>query len=101
VAEFSIEQGGAGLVARGELTFATARAARAAGQRALLAVSSASVPIDCSGVTKADSAGLAVLLDWLGAAKSSGKTLRFDQLPNAIVAIAQISELDELLVPAG
>jgi phospholipid transport system transporter-binding protein len=101
VAEFSIEQGSAGLVACGELTFATARVARAAGQRALLAVSSAVVPIDCAGVTKADSAGLAVLLDWLGTAKAGGKTLRFDHLPNAIVAIAQISELDELLVPAA
>jgi phospholipid transport system transporter-binding protein len=101
VAEFSIEQGGAGLVARGELTFATARAARAAGQRALLSVSSAVVPIDCAGVTKADSAGLAVLLDWLGAAKSGGKMLRFEHLPSAIVAIAQISELEELLVAAA
>jgi phospholipid transport system transporter-binding protein len=45
----------------------------------------------------ADSAGLAVLLDWLSAAKSAGRSLRYAHLPQELVALARISEVDELL----
>jgi phospholipid transport system transporter-binding protein len=45
----------------------------------------------------ADSAGLAVLLDWLSAAKRAGRSLRYAHLPEDLVALARISEVDELL----
>ncbi len=83
----------------GELTFATAREARGTGQRLLRAQPpNQTIRVDCSGIEKSDSAGLAVLLDWLGTARSAGQRLAYTNLPAQIIAIAEISELDELLV---
>ncbi len=53
------------VVVTGELTFASARDARQLGLLVLESSRAARLIIDCSGVTRADSAGLAVLLDWL------------------------------------
>ena len=53
------------VVVTGELTFASARDARQLGAVVLEGSRAQSVVIDCGGVTRADSAGLAVLLDWM------------------------------------
>ena len=53
--------------------------------------------VDCRGITASDSAGLTVLLDWLALAKKEGRSLRFLNLPQGLLAIAKISEVDELL----
>ena len=53
------------IAVHGPLTFATARRALALGRELLGASAAHAVEIDCSGVTAGDSAGLAVLLDWL------------------------------------
>ena len=82
-------------VAQGQLTFATARGARQQGLTALRGAGP--VEIDCGAVSLADSAGLAVLLDWLSAAKGAGQALRYTHLPEDLVALARISEVDELL----
>jgi phospholipid transport system transporter-binding protein len=82
--------------AEGPLTFATARAARLVGLEALQSTA-APREIDCAGVTLADSAGLAVLLDWLAAAKLSGHSLKFTALPKDLMVLARISELEALL----
>jgi phospholipid transport system transporter-binding protein len=84
------------LAAQGPLTFTTACAARLAGLEAL-AAPSASLEIDCAGVTVADSAGLAVLLDWLAAAKLSRHALKYTGLPQDLTALARISEVEQLL----
>ena len=83
--------------ARGPLTFATARAARELGLAAFGAASGQKIDIDCSGITSSDSAGMAVLLDWLAFAKRSGRSMHFDSLPQQVQAIAQISDVLELL----
>jgi phospholipid transport system transporter-binding protein len=82
----------------GELTFATAREARLLGVKALSATSAAKLVVDCSGVSRGDSAGLAVVLDWLGWARQNQRELRLANLPLAILAIARISEVDDLLL---
>jgi phospholipid transport system transporter-binding protein len=84
------------LIAHGPLTFATARAARRAGLAALQG-HPAATRIDCSQLTACDSAGLAVLLDWLGAAKLAGRGLRLSGLPDSALALARISEIQGLL----
>ena len=53
------------IVVTGELTFASARDARQLGVLVLEGSRAERIVIDCGGVTRADSAGLAVLLDWL------------------------------------
>jgi phospholipid transport system transporter-binding protein len=89
--------GEARLAARGPLTFATARAAREQGLRTLAAATAHTLEVDCSGVTHADSAGLAVLLDWLGALRRAGRALRYTHLPAGLIALGRISEVEELL----
>lgn len=88
------------LLAAGPLTFATARAACARGEAVMSASGAAqeiAQEIDCSGVTHADSAGLAVLIAWLGMAKRAGRRLRYTHLPQGLTALASISDLAELL----
>ena len=85
----------------GELTFASAREARQLGVLVLEGSRADRIVIDCAGVTRADSAGLAVLLDWLawGRRRSHGVTL--ENLPASLIAIARISEVDGLLQAAS
>ena len=86
---------------RGELTFATARQARETGLRVLDAQRGERIVVDCAAVTRADSAGLAVLLDWLAWGRRQKRIVSLQNLPASLVAIARISEVDELLSEAG
>jgi len=81
----------------GELTFASAREARQLGVLVLEGSRAERIVIDCSGVTRADSAGLAVLLDWLAWGRRKSRVVRLENLPASLVAIAKISEVDGLL----
>jgi phospholipid transport system transporter-binding protein len=81
----------------GELTFATARNARQSGVVVLEGSSARAIVIDCQGVTRADSAGLAVLLEWLAWGRRKSRTLTLENLPASLIAIARISEVDGLL----
>lgn len=95
---FEIVSGADGkLQVRGALTFATARRAREEGLAVFTASEARELEVDCRGITASDSAGLTVLLDWLALAKQQGRSLRFLNLPQGLLAIAKISEVDELL----
>jgi phospholipid transport system transporter-binding protein len=85
------------LQVRGALTFATARRARAAALTALAERGGPALEVDCGAVTASDSAGLAVLIDWLCLAKRQGRSIHFVNLPAPIRAVAQISEVEALL----
>lgn len=94
----SISEAQAGrLAVVGELTFASARQARQLGTAALESAKSPDIVIDCAGVTRADSAGLAVLLDWLSWGRRQSRGVRLENLPDSLLAIARISEVDGLL----
>lgn len=54
--------------------------------------------IDLSRVTEADSAGLAVLVEWLASARARGATIRYECVPAQILAVARISDLESLLL---
>jgi phospholipid transport system transporter-binding protein len=83
--------------ARGALTFANARSARSEGLHALRTSSARDLAVDCSGITRSDSAGLAVLLDWLAAMKREGRPLCFANLPTSLLAVARISGVEQML----
>jgi phospholipid transport system transporter-binding protein len=89
------------IVVTGELTFATARDARQLGVLVLESSRAPHMVIDCGGVTRADSAGLSVLLDWLAWGRRKSRTVTLENLPASLVAIARISEVDGLLTAAG
>lgn len=64
----------------------------------------ASVDIDLAGVDSANSAGLALLLEWMDLARASGARLTYRNLPESLARIAAVSNLDTLLPmadPAG
>lgn len=65
--------------------------------RGLFATSSA-ISIDLGGVTKVDSAGLALLLEWLRWGSAEGRTVRFTALPEKLLAIARLSGVEDMLV---
>ncbi len=95
---FRLAPGGSGrLLAEGPLTFASARGARELGLDAIEAAAGGALLIDCQGVTASDSAGLAVLLDWLAAARAQGRSLRYAHVPQGLAALGRISEVNELL----
>jgi phospholipid transport system transporter-binding protein len=57
----------------------------------------ASLQVDMSGVDKADSAGLALLLEWKAQAAARGASISYTGIPRSLVAIARTSEVSELL----
>ncbi len=85
------------IVVTGELTFATARDARELGLKVLESSRAERLAIDCAAVTRADSAGLAALLDWLAWGRRKSRAVSLENLPASLLAIARISELDGLL----
>ncbi len=84
---------------RGALTFATAGEVWASGERELAACAEGPIEIDCSGIEAADSAALAVLVEWLAWAHRHGRSLHLQGLPRTLIDIARISELEALLQP--
>jgi phospholipid transport system transporter-binding protein len=83
--------------AQGPLTFASARRAYEQGAAMLTHAATSKLEIDCRGITVSDSAGLAVLLEWLSVAKRAGRSLRYTQLPQGLAALSRISDVEELL----
>lgn len=53
--------------------------------------------IDLGGVSRADSAGVALLVAWLGQARRRQQPLRFINLPAQMQAIIRVTDLEELL----
>jgi phospholipid transport system transporter-binding protein len=89
------------ITVQGELTFGTARDARTLGILVLEGSRAERIVIDCGGVSRADSAGLAVLLDWLSWGRKRSRPVSLANLPDSLLAIARISEVDSLLTAAG
>ena len=86
------------LLVSGELVFASAAELL---QRAdgLLAGGSP-LTIDLAAVGDCDSAGLALLLEWLDLGRQRGITVRYRNIPDALLGIARLSNVVELIAPA-
>jgi phospholipid transport system transporter-binding protein len=54
--------------------------------------------IDLQQVTAGDSAGLALLLEWLSVARAAQRSLRYENMPAQLQQLARLSEVEELLV---
>jgi phospholipid transport system transporter-binding protein len=81
------------------LRFATVLEARARGLAILHAAGAGAgdITFDLQGVGEADSAGLALLVDWLASARAAGRTLRYAQVPGQLRALAKLSDVEPLL----
>jgi phospholipid transport system transporter-binding protein len=82
----------------GSLHFSTVSALLTAGVAAI--TDGRAAVIDLSSVTASDSAGLALLIEWLSVAKAANHPLRFENIPSQLQQLARLSEVEELLVPA-
>jgi len=78
------------------LRFATVAGLRRQGLE-LIAAAGAELTIDLSGVSAADSAGLALLIDWLARARAGHKKLLYVAPPEALRALARISDVETLI----
>jgi phospholipid transport system transporter-binding protein len=78
------------------LTFATVAALRNPGL-ALIASAKTELTIDLEAVPQVDSAGLALLIDWLGTARARSCQLRYDKPGETLLALARLSEVEPLL----
>lgn len=94
--ECSIESVGAGsFVLRGELSFDTVMGLSR--RSAKLLWQTEEVVLDLGAVTRTDSAGLALLVEWIRAARRSKKTILFRNIPAQMMAVAEVVGLDSLL----
>lgn len=96
VSEFSLKDLGDGHFAlSGEMSFDTAERILQASEQPF--EEHTRLEIDLSGVTLSDSAGLALLLEWVTWANHTVREIRFSGMPERVLAIAKTTEVDELL----
>jgi phospholipid transport system transporter-binding protein len=90
-------QGRAGV--SGPLSFATAGALLEPGAKFIQGGEADS--IDLAGVQGADSAGLALLIEWLSLAQVSGRPLRYLNIPNQLMQLARLCDVEPLISGGG
>ena len=83
----------------GSLNFATV--SQLLIQSKSLFANAAAIDIDLSAVQHADSAGLALLLEWLRYGKQVNKVVHFHGLPTQLRTLASISEVESLFGDAA
>lgn len=79
----------------GALTFDTVADAVATTQK--LFADYPALELDLSGVSASDSAGLALLIEWVRRAQRRDCRLSFSHVPEQVMAVARISDADKLL----
>jgi len=60
-----------------------------------------SLELDFGGVPEGDSAGLALLIEWVRRARKQNQPIQLKNIPRQIAALARISEVEQLLTPDG
>lgn len=80
----------------GELGFSTVPALLERG-RSMFAAGASALRLDLGGVSRADSAGLALLIEWFRAARAAGQDIVFINVPPQMFAMARVSGLDGVL----
>ncbi len=96
MSDFTLEDHGGGSFAlSGEMSFETAERILQASEKPF--AKHTSLEIDLSGVTMSDSAGLALLLEWVTWANHTVREIRYTGMPERVMAIAKTTEVDGLL----
>ncbi|MFQ5487526.1 MAG: lipid asymmetry maintenance protein MlaB [Gammaproteobacteria bacterium] len=89
-------QDGSCLRLEGVLSFATVPTIVVQGAT-MVAQCAPQVVIDLGGVERADSAGLALLVEWMRVARRRRKSIVFRAMPEQMLAMARVSDLDRIL----
>ena len=83
------------LLLRGELSMGTVP--ELLKQAHLQSGGDAPIRVDLQGVERADSAGVALLIEWQRDASRQQRSISFQNIPSQMLAIARLSGVDELL----
>ena len=100
----SVTREGGRVAVGGRLDFASAREVL---DRVSSEIESASEPVtvDLGGVTSSNSAGLALLVEWLAVGRRAGRAVRLANVPDGLVQLARVCQVDALIgaatVPAA
>ena len=90
-----VDNGAGSWLLQGELDFESVPALlRHAGARML---GNDRLEVDLKAVTRADSAGLALLVEWLRESETAGNEIVFINVPPQLLSIARVCGLDEIL----
>ncbi len=96
MSDFELRDKGEGRFAlHGAMSFATAQ--NILKQSEKLFARHDALQIDLSGVDKADSAGLALIIEWKSQASDRSANIRFRNVPESLLAIARTSEVQDLI----
>jgi phospholipid transport system transporter-binding protein len=96
VSDFEFKDlGGGNFEISGDMSFDTAEQILRASQRAFRQYEN--VRVNMSEVDKADSAGLALLLEWMSWARQGVAKIDFVAIPASVLAIANAAELKDIV----
>ncbi len=96
MSDFELEDLGEGrFKLNGDMTFDTVERILKAGEQPF--IRHTRIEIDLSGVKRSDSAGLALLLEWITWANHTVREIRFVDMPERVRAIARTTEVEPLL----
>jgi len=87
--------GGGHWLLEGELGFATVPSVLQHAGADMRGVDS--IRVDLKGVTRADSAGLALLVEWLRESERAGLPISFVNVPVQLLSIARVCGLEKIL----
>ena len=90
-----VAQGEGSYLLSGDLSFTTVTALLQ--QTRTLCNGGGSLNVDLSGVSRSDSAGVALLLEWLRLAQTQNATITFSNIPAQMWALIEVSDLDDRL----
>jgi phospholipid transport system transporter-binding protein len=93
------DQGNGRWLVTGELGYATVPELLARTARDLKG--EGALEVDLAGVTRADSAGLALLVEWTRTSVQAGREIRFTHVPAQLQSIAEVCGLEGILPLAG
>ncbi len=93
---FELEDLGDGRFAlKGDMSFVTAERILQASEEPF--EEHTRIEVDLAEIERADSAGLALLLEWITWANHTVREIRFTNMPERVLAIAKTTEVDNLL----
>jgi len=78
------------------LTFASVPLLRDGGLE-LINSASDGLTLDLAAVSTVDSAGLALLIDWLAEARRRSRALKYAEAPSTLLSLARLSDVEKLI----
>lgn len=92
--QMTVKQEGDVCHVAGSLNFETARSAL---DQVRPMIENASLTIDLDGVSDSNSAGLALMIEWVAIGRSAGNEVSFARVPDGLMQLAGVCQVDGLI----